>query len=948
MSHAIKLERIGEYEWRIPKGTKPCMRVDGILFADEYLLQKAKEDLSLVQLANVACLPGIQLAAYAMPDVHQGYGFPIGGVAGFDVEEGVISPGGVGYDINCLPPGTRVLVSEGAWKPIEELRIGDEVVVNDGKTRKAKVVFWFYRYVDKLYVVKTRTGYIIKASGDHPVLTKRGMIRVDRVKPGDKIALYPFTSVRYENPPHILILDISDFEEPIAGELVKRGLLPLYTDNPKLPILLKLLGYFTGDGSFDGKKTWFYGDEEGLKEIAEDIRKLGYTPSKIIMRKRKSSINGKVFIGKSYSLHVSAKSLRKLLEKLGAPSGNKTAIEFHVPEWIWKLPLWMKRLYLAAYFGAEMNKPQTINGYNFEQPFISINKDKKLALNAIEFLDEIRRLLEEFGIKVLGIDTEDYGSKIRAKLRISAKPENLIKLWSTIGYIYAPKRQRLALAAVAWLKWKIKVVEEREEVVVNAVEQHGKGLSLSVIMKMNSSKWVNRRLIERGIYKGIEEFHVPKNFPKFEEWSKESIDGDIIWDKIEEVNIEEYNGLVYDITVNDPAHSFIADNIVVSNCGVRVLRTDLDVSDVKPKLKELVDTIFRNVPSGVGATGKLRLSFSELDEVLNRGVEWAIENGFGWPEDMEHIEERGSWKVADASKVSNRAKQRGHNQLGTLGAGNHFLEIQVVDKIYDPEAAEAMGITHEGQVTVMIHTGSRGLGHQVASDYLLVMERAMRKYGIRPPDRELASLPFKSPEAQDYFKAMAAAANFAWTNRQIITHWTRESFKKVFHKDPEDLGLKLIYDVAHNIAKIEEHVVDGKRYKVVVHRKGATRAFPPGHPEIPKDYQSTGQPVLIPGSMGTASYILVGTKKGARTWHSAPHGAGRWMSRGAAIRTYRPERVIEELSRKGVVLRAATRRVISEEAPGAYKDVDKVVFVAHKVGIAKLVVRLIPIGVVKG
>ncbi len=384
------------------------------------------------------------------------------------------------------------------------------------------------------------------------------------------------------------------------------------------------------------------------------------------------------------------------------------------------------------------------------------------------------------------------------------------------------------------------------------------------------------------------------------------------------------------------------------NCGVRVLRTDLDVDDVRPVLKDLVAELFRNVPSGVGSTGKLRLSFSELDEVLNRGVEWAVENGFGWEEDMEHIEEHGSWRLADASKVSNRAKKRGHNQLGTLGAGNHFLEVQVVDKIYDPEAAKVMGITHEGQVTVMIHTGSRGLGHQVASDYLLLMERAMRKYGIRPPDRELASLPFKSPEAQNYLRAMAAAANFAWTNRQIIMHWVRESFRKVFHKAPEDLGMKLIYDVAHNIAKIEEHVVDGKRYKVVVHRKGATRAFPPGHPEIPSDYQSIGQPVLIPGSMGTASYILVGTKKGARTWHSAPHGAGRWMSRHAAIRTYRPERVVEELARKGVVLKAATRRVISEEAPGAYKDVDRVVFVAHEVGIAKLVVRLRPIGVVKG
>ncbi len=384
------------------------------------------------------------------------------------------------------------------------------------------------------------------------------------------------------------------------------------------------------------------------------------------------------------------------------------------------------------------------------------------------------------------------------------------------------------------------------------------------------------------------------------------------------------------------------------NCGVRVLRTDLDEKDVRPLLKQLVDEIFRNVPSGVGSTGKLRLSFSELDEVLNRGVEWAVEKGFGWPEDMDHIEERGSWRLADASKVSRRAKQRGHNQLGTLGAGNHFLEVQVVDQIYDPAAAKAMGITHVGQVTVMIHTGSRGLGHQVASEYIIMMERAMRKYGIRPPDRELAALPFNSPEAQSYVRAMAAAANFAWTNRQIIMHWVRESFKNVFHRDPEELGMRLVYDVAHNIGKIEEHDVDGKRMKLIVHRKGATRAFPPGHPEIPADYRSIGQPVLIPGSMGTASYILVGTKSGARTWYSAPHGAGRWMSRHKAIRTYRPDKVVSELSKKGIVLRAATRRVISEEAPGAYKDVDRVVRVAHEVGIAKLVVRLRPLGVVKG
>ncbi|BEP16659.1 RtcB family protein [Pyrofollis japonicus] len=384
------------------------------------------------------------------------------------------------------------------------------------------------------------------------------------------------------------------------------------------------------------------------------------------------------------------------------------------------------------------------------------------------------------------------------------------------------------------------------------------------------------------------------------------------------------------------------------NCGVRVIRTDLDIKEVKPRLRELIDELFRNVPSGLGSTGKIRISIQELDRVLNEGVAWAVEKGYAWPEDPEHIEEKGSWKLADASKVSRRAKQRGAAQLGTLGSGNHFLEVQVVDKIYDPAAAKVMGITHEGQVVVMIHTGSRGLGHQVASDYLMIMERAMRKYGIRPPDRELASVPYSSREAQDYIRAMAAAANFAWTNRQLITYWTRESFKKVFHRDPDQLGMRLVYDVAHNIAKIEEHDVDGKRMKLIVHRKGATRAFPPGHPEIPKDYQSIGQPVLIPGSMGTASYILVGVPSGARAWYTAPHGAGRWMSRAAAKRTKTYTQVVKELEAKGILIRASDKATVVEEMPEAYKDVDRVAFVAQKVGIAKIVVRLRPIAVTKG
>lgn len=384
------------------------------------------------------------------------------------------------------------------------------------------------------------------------------------------------------------------------------------------------------------------------------------------------------------------------------------------------------------------------------------------------------------------------------------------------------------------------------------------------------------------------------------------------------------------------------------NCGVRVIKTNLSYEDVKPKLKDLADVLQRNIPSGLGSTGRLRLPVRELDDVLDNGIDWAIENGYGWEEDREVCEENGHMKYADSSKVSSRAKHRGHNQLGTLGSGNHFLEVQIVDKIYDPSIAKELGITHEGQITVMIHTGSRGLGHQVASDYLRVMEHAMYKYNIRVPDRELAAVYANTKEAEDYFAAMCAAANYAWTNRQILTHWTRMSFEKVFNISAEKLGMYLIYDVAHNIAKLEEHEVDGKRVKVYVHRKGATRAFPPGSPFIPVKHRPFGQVVLIPGSMGTASYILVGRDEAKQTFYSTAHGAGRQLSRAEALRRVRGSDVRNQLESRGIKVRAASLRVLAEEWDKAYKDVDKVVDVTHRVGISKKIVRLRPIAVTKG
>ncbi|NPA74508.1 MAG: RtcB family protein [Euryarchaeota archaeon] len=386
------------------------------------------------------------------------------------------------------------------------------------------------------------------------------------------------------------------------------------------------------------------------------------------------------------------------------------------------------------------------------------------------------------------------------------------------------------------------------------------------------------------------------------------------------------------------------------NCGVRLLRTTLSEEDVRPKLKELVDTIFVNVPSGVGEKGKLRLSFRELDEVLDYGVKWAVEHGYGWKEDLERIEEGGSIRFADHSKVSEKAKKRGAPQLGTLGAGNHFLEVQKVDKIFIPEIARKFGIEHEGQIMVMIHTGSRGLGHQVATDYIRIMENAARKYNIPLADRQLACAPIKSKEAEDYFAAMSAAANFGFTNRQLIMHWVRESFGKVFGEAPEELGMHLIYGVAHNIAKLEEHTVDGKRMKLYVHRKGATRAFAAGREELSALYRDVGQPVLIPGDMGTASYVLVGTQKAMEeTFGSTCHGAGRVMSRHAALRRFRGEQIKRELwEKKKIYVRSASNKVAAEEAPGAYKNVDDVVRAVEGAGISRIVARMVPLGVVKG
>ncbi|MBM3252884.1 MAG: RtcB family protein [Candidatus Omnitrophica bacterium] len=412
----------------------------------------------------------------------------------------------------------------------------------------------------------------------------------------------------------------------------------------------------------------------------------------------------------------------------------------------------------------------------------------------------------------------------------------------------------------------------------------------------------------------------------------------------------------YGFSIGGVAATDIKEDGVVSpggvgydiNCGVRLVKTNLTEEDVKPRLKELVGTLFNDIPAGVGSSGDIKISFSEEKQLLVKGSKWAVSKGYGVSEDLEHTEENGAIEGTDPNAVSERAYERGKGQAGTLGSGNHFLEVQVIDQIYDKEIADVFGL-NKGQITVMIHSGSRGLGYQICDDYLASMLKCLTKYSINVPDRQLACAPVNSPEGEAYLSAMRCAANYAWANRQCLMHLTRMTFEKVFNRKWQELGMSLIYDVAHNIAKIETHNIDGRDIRVCVHRKGATRAFGPNHPELPVKYKHIGQPVIIPGDMGRHSYLLVGTEGAmSDTFASTCHGAGRCLSRAAAIKACRGRSIDKELLEKGIYVRSKGRETLAEEAPEAYKDVNEVVEVVHNAGISKRVCRMKPLGVVKG
>ncbi|WP_058947029.1 intein-containing RctB family protein [Thermococcus sp. 2319x1] len=959
----IPLKRIDKIRWEIPKFDKR-MRVPGRVYADDALLKKMKQDRTLEQAANVAMLPGIYKYSIVMPDGHQGYGFPIGGVAAFDVKEGVISPGGVGYDINCLAPDSRVLTEHGYWLKVEEMpklfKLQGLKVYNldEGHNDASEIAFVAERDVEegeKAVRITTETGRVIEGSEDHPVLTPEGYVYLGNVKEGDFVLVYPFEGMEFERREGILLSeeDFRDADVQAVKFLKERKLIPLRWDDPRLGTLARILGFAFGGGhlgEMGGRLSLsFYGTEKALRELKKDLDRLGIS-SNLYVREREYSIEtvSGGYEGRSTSaeLRVSSRAFALLLEKLGMPRGKKAENAYHVPTWIGEAPAWIKRNFLAGLFGADGSivefKGVTPLPINLTQ-----SKDERLRENLGEFMGEIQALLEEFGVRSTVYEVK---SRRGVTLRLALVGEESIRNFlGRIGYEYAPEKKEKGLIAYAYLKFKERVKEERKEAMerVRKVYEDTGSVELAHAQVKDT---VNRRFVERTVYEGEREPRVPKDFPTFEEFAVErGYAGGFVAEKVVKVeHIEPEYEKFYDIGVYHEAHNFIANGVVVHNCGVRLIRTNLTEKEVRPKIKQLVDTLFKNVPSGLGSEGRIRLHWTQLDDVLADGAKWAVDNSYGWKEDLEHLEENGRMEGADPNAVSQQAKQRGAPQLGSLGSGNHFLEVQVVDKIFNEEIAKVYGL-FEGQVVVMVHTGSRGLGHQVASDYLKIMEKANRKYNVPWPDRELVSVPFQTEEGQRYFSAMKAAANFAWANRQMITHWVRESFEEVFKQKAEDLEMHVVYDVAHNIAKVEEHEVDGRKVEVVVHRKGATRAFPAGHPEVPRAYRSVGQPVLIPGSMGTASYVLAGAEGSMKeTFGSTCHGAGRVLSRHDATRQFRGDKLRNELMQRGIYIRAASMRVVAEEAPGAYKNVDNVVNVVHEAGIASLVARMRPIGVAKG
>ncbi len=957
----ITLERVREYVWEIPR--EGDMRVPARVLASEALLEQIEDDKTLAQIKNTTHLPGITDHAICMPDGHQGYGFPVGGVGALDAETGCISPGAVGYDINCLTGDSEVLLEYGRRTPIETLEDrfeAENAMVADDDLTPSPIQLFTERENAAVYEVETETGDRITATADHPFRTPEGMQPLEELSEGDEIHLQPFRGVPDEKPEDFTVLSEEDFADEnsqLVRALEERDLLPLKSTDDAFNRFLKLVGFHTGDGAIgSGGQTWFYGEPADLESIQNDIKAIGFTPSKIYERDRSHEIDGKTFETTEFSVRSTSKAFQRVLLALGAPDGRKIESDFTTPWYFDRLTGWQKALYVSAYFGAEMNAPAAQHDKNLYCPKVSQTRVADVADAGEEFMVELASFLDDLGIETNEIERFETDSSsdretIRLRLGIKNDSENLIEFFSTVGYRYNHEKRKKAAKAIQYLKTKEAVIDRRATIAREAKAMADGGTPASDI---KSQFDINERFIERSIWGGRSgRPRPPAEFPGFEDYCETTEVGEdyTVSTRIRSIETVDEAQTVYDIGVAHDAHNFVANGFVVSNCGVRMMRTNLTYDEVQGREEELVDSLFANVPSGLGGGGIVEAGVDTVEEILARGVDWALENGHAVEDDLLHCEDEGMREGADPDKVSQKAKDRGKNQIGSLGSGNHFLEVQRVTDVFDGEVGEAYGLS-EDQIVVLIHCGSRGLGHQTCNDYLRKIEQQHEGLLNQLPDTELAAAPAGSQLAEDYYAAMNAAINFAWVNRQLIMHRTRQVFERVFDRSWEEMDMHLLYDVAHNIAKKETHTVgeDGEERELYVHRKGATRAFPAGHPEVPSAYRDVGQPVIIPGSMGAGSYVLRGGENSMDlTFGSTAHGAGRLMSRTQAKDEFWGGDVQQDLEEQNqIYVKAQSGATVAEEAPGVYKDVDEVVRVSDALGIGDKVARTFPVCNIKG
>ncbi len=964
----VTLERVREFVWEIPQEGE--MRVPARILASEALLEEIKEDRTLQQLRNTTHLPGIRKYAACMPDGHQGYGFPVGGVAGIDAEDGCISPGAVGYDINCLPGDTNVQLQFGRRRSIASLRTNFEdehAVVASGSRTSSEVQLFTESGQQPVYRLETECGETVEATLDHPFRTPDGMVELRDIEPGDTVSLSPFRGIEDEEPRDVTVLTKEDFADEnhhIRRVLSERGVLPLSTADETFARLLKILGYFTGDGAFGGEgQMWFYGEPDALEQIREDVRQIGFKPSKVYSREREHEVGGREFERVEHSFKTTSRALRILLRKLQAPDGEKVSSGFTTPSYFEHLTDWQKGLYYSAYFGAEMTTPAAQHDKNLSCPRVSQTRTTETAEAGVTFMADLASYLSSLGIETKPVerfetDPNNTHETVRIRLAVKNDSRNLIRFCSRVGFRYSPDKRRRAAKAVRYLRLKEHAIADREAVSEQALAMADGG---TPIEESKPTFDINGRFIERSVWSGRDTRpRPPERFPSFEEFCAETSAGDDLTVPAKVTDISQVGTKpVYDIGVAHDAHNFLADGFVVSNCGVRMVKTDLDYDDVRGREEELVERLFDAVPSGLGGGGVHEGTMADVEAILERGMDWALEEGYAVRADLAHCEDEGRRPEGDADAVSQKARDRGKNQVGSLGSGNHFLEVQRVTDVFLEDVAADFGL-RENQVVVLIHCGSRGLGHQVCTDYLRETEQTHQGLLNQLPDKELAAAPAGSQLADAYYRAMCAAINFAWVNRQLITHQTRNVFADVFDAEWEDLGMDLLYDVAHNIAKKEIHDVavgpaaDGatgrEERELYVHRKGATRSFPAGRPELPPAYRDVGQPVIIPGSMGAGSYVLRGGEESlAETFGSTAHGAGRLMSRTQAKDEFWGEDVQQDLrERQQVYVKAQSGATVAEEAPGVYKDVDEVIRVSDALGIGDRVARTFPVCNIKG